>query len=63
MNSKAEPENLSVIVIESTAELEHFWITRNLAGQLTGNAKVSVSGKPQRFAFDANGRMLPFETW
>lgn len=62
INSRAEPEKLSVMVIESTAELEHFWITKNLSGQLKDNPKVSISDNPQPFRFDENGRMIRFDT-
>jgi hypothetical protein len=62
IGSRAEPDKLSVIVITSTAELEHFWITKNLFPTLQDNPAVSVSDTPQPFRFDDNGRMLPFDT-
>lgn len=43
VKSRAEPEKLSVMGVESTAELERFWITRNLAVQLEDNPKASIS--------------------
>ncbi len=61
LQSRAEPENLSIIVITSTAELARLWVTENLLDGLKSNPKISIDKEPQAFSFDANGRMKPFK--
>ncbi len=47
--------------IRNTLELETFWASSALVEELARDAAISVSGHTAAFAFDAAGRLQPFE--
>ena len=60
LQSRAEPDKLSMIIITSTAELARLWVTENLCDALNDNPKISIDKEAQEFRFGADGRMQSF---
>jgi len=57
-----EPTTARMIIIKNTQELEHFWISESLAGQVKRDKKLAKSveliGEPREIQFDVLGTLL-----
>jgi hypothetical protein len=54
------PEKGRVARIRNTLNLEHLWVTGEVAAGLVNQPGIEVDPRPLDFEFDAAGRLLPF---
>lgn len=50
--SADEPVNLKGAIINNTLELEHLWVTGNVADKLNGRSDIGIIGAPRRLTFN-----------
>jgi len=57
---RADPEEVSLVRLHSTLDLEELLVSESLRGQVEGRSDLEITGPARPLEFDADGRLGPW---
>jgi hypothetical protein len=58
---RADPEEVSLVRLHSTLDLEELLVSESLRGQVEGRSDLEITGPARPLEFDADGRLGPWD--